>query len=363
MTVVVGIPAQKLLRWGVVVLRSVGVVALLVCVSSCTVSGTSEPVAGEQGTAKEVGLLDSEQQVRPSGKLPEGQTISLVLPVEQNEGSDMATACFGPQALECGGLPIANFEWDVLPGGKEKHVNRFGGVTAPLMELDGQVQGGVLTLTKPARVAEGKEHSEQYEQSDSSGRTEVPCDEPPGGWEAAAQREGGSAAIDHVFAEVPADSTVPSEEELAVGPARMAPRVNPSQGNRKTLAAPGQVDVAIVYLRDLTDTLKQDDETSDLGPSLLKVTVAGDVRRAEEAIRTRYSGALCVVEVEHSVAERERIDQELVGPNGVPGMRFGGWSERHYDLSVEYDDGSLQRYVDAKYGPGVVKVHSILALG
>ncbi|MFT4260655.1 hypothetical protein [Microbacterium sp.] len=97
------------------------------------------------------------------------------------------------------------------------------------------------------------------------------------------------------------------------------------------------------------------------GLSILNVGVRGDIAAAEEVLRQTWGGALCVFEVEYTQAELDARVAELTDS----GIR---WLTAHADgltgivsLGVVYDgDGALQREVDARYGPGAVRISSSL---
>ena len=66
---------------------------------------------------------------------------------------------------------------------------------------------------------------------------------------------------------------------------------------------------------------------------------------------------LCVTSAQHTEAELNRISQEL---NDMPGMLTSNGQFDRVDVSVVYDDGSLQAWADATYGEGLVRVDSAL---
>jgi hypothetical protein len=65
-----------------------------------------------------------------------------------------------------------------------------------------------------------------------------------------------------------------------------------------------------------------------------------------------------VSNAERTEAELRRIQREV---NDVDGMLTSSAGFDVVDLSVVYDDGSLQRRLDDRYGKGVVRVSSALA--
>lgn len=84
----------------------------------------------------------------------------------------------------------------------------------------------------------------------------------------------------------------------------------------------------------------------------LNVGVTDDLSRAEVAVREVWGGPLCVYRL-------RRVARALQDLPGSLGPQFGTISNR-VDLPVIHDDGSIQAWVDEKYGPDVVAVTSAL---
>lgn len=89
----------------------------------------------------------------------------------------------------------------------------------------------------------------------------------------------------------------------------------------------------------------------------LNIRVTGDLASAEAELRKTWGGALCVSKAQHTEAELSRIQDELTK---LPGMLSAGGSFDVVDVEVIHDDGSLQAWADAVYGPGVVRISSAL---
>jgi hypothetical protein len=69
-------------------------------------------------------------------------------------------------------------------------------------------------------------------------------------------------------------------------------------------------------------------------------------------------GPVAFPTAQHSTADSSRIMDEL---NDLPGMLTSDSQLDRVEVSVVYDDGSLQSWADATYGEGLVRVHSALA--
>lgn len=89
----------------------------------------------------------------------------------------------------------------------------------------------------------------------------------------------------------------------------------------------------------------------------VNVLVAGDVARATRAVRKLWGGALCVVKAGHGTHRAEQIRDELTMLPGFVQEDDGRDTET---LDVIHDDGSLQRWADARYGHGYVRIRPLL---
>jgi hypothetical protein len=90
---------------------------------------------------------------------------------------------------------------------------------------------------------------------------------------------------------------------------------------------------------------------------VINVQVTGDPVAAEEELRKIWGGALCVTRAEHTERELRQIQEEILD---LPGVLGGGSGFDKVDVSVIFDDGSIQAWADQEYGAGVVRVFSAL---
>lgn len=93
---------------------------------------------------------------------------------------------------------------------------------------------------------------------------------------------------------------------------------------------------------------------------IVNVRVTGDPAAAEAELREGWGGMLCVTRADHTEGELVSILNEIAAdgtgvvggsPDGVTGV---------VKVDVVYDDGSLQRGVDDRFGEGLVRVTSAL---
>ena len=79
---------------------------------------------------------------------------------------------------------------------------------------------------------------------------------------------------------------------------------------------------------------------------------------AERALRKLWGGSLCVSDAKHTQAELLKVQYQLTK---LPGFLVSGPYRDQVQVSVVFDDGTLQRDLDKKYGAGLVVVSSGVA--
>jgi hypothetical protein len=92
----------------------------------------------------------------------------------------------------------------------------------------------------------------------------------------------------------------------------------------------------------------------------INVAVTEDPEAAEAELRRTWGGMLCVTTVERTDADLNQVNQELQAALGDQLLTSGSTSPDSLDAQVVYDDGSVQEWVDATYGDGLVTVTSAL---
>ena len=101
----------------------------------------------------------------------------------------------------------------------------------------------------------------------------------------------------------------------------------------------------------------------DEAQQVMTVKFTGDLDAAEAAVREHYTGALCVVSADHDAAELSSIQEQLHAMSSVQIL----WTFVHTEASGEWieagtiaPDPARQAAFDAEFGPGVVRLKSLL---
>lgn len=215
---------------------------------------------------------------------------------------------------QCTGIDLAGWDWAAVDGEESVSGTTWGEYT-----VTGTWDGTQLTLTEPpAEPSTGATEAPDFS---------TPCAPPPGGWQ----------VID-------------------------ASRTSDSSLNQAIIAANGREDFAGVWvdqpLRGTTGEASANDPTN----LVLNVRVTGDVAAAERDLREVWGGPLCVTAAEHTEAELLAIQSEISEEAATIGMTFSSVSPTTgtIEVSVVFDDGSLQETYDLRYGAGLVRVVSWL---
>jgi hypothetical protein len=213
----------------------------------------------------------------------------------------------------CGDVPIANWSWN----GVEAEEAALG-TTWGSYHVVGRYDGQVFTVTDVG----------PYEDDPVSGAEPdlaSPCRAPAGGW----------TGLDHA-----------SQED--VGPADAYAQVQP--------------DYVTSWITHL------DPSGRALGPVIFNAVFTGDAERHEAEIRKVWSGPLCVVARDvPNARELRRVREEAEASLDDLGLRMlsshttSGSVEPVIEILVDVDvDGKGQAALDARYGPGVVRLVSAL---
>lgn len=219
---------------------------------------------------------------------------------------------FPPQ---CGGIPL--LEWNWAEVGREQ---RAGGTTWGVYRVVGTFDGTNFTVTEPP----GPPQPDQSSGADIS----TPCREPAGGWKAD-------------------DPGRASDDEL--------------QAVHRY--GQGQSDFGGLWIHDPNPP--RSDGYQDLSKVVLNVAFTGDLERHEADLRRVWGGALCVTRHTHTLAELERIMNELTSrlkPDFGLEMLTADGDEQHdvVAIHVVFADADDQAAIDARYGKGTVKLTSAL---
>jgi hypothetical protein len=217
----------------------------------------------------------------------------------------------------CSGPPIVGWDWAAAPKSEEQSGVRWGEYA-----VVGHWDGTRFTLTRPVTTPEqftGKVPPRTPAAPDFT----TPCPAPEGGWRVV----DAAKATDDAFA-----LTTTAAEKLPGFGGLWIDQPPP------TGSASGSNDPTLF---------------------ILNVKVTGDPSAAEATLRRTWGGKLCVSAAKRTDAELRRIMDEVTHTGGI--LQAGPDVVREdVEVHVLYDDGTLQRTMDAKYGPGVVRVTSAL---
>ena len=266
----------------------------------------------------------------PSPAAPTGAVYKAIGTVlEQQPGSDELGSAHGPQLCvgptrtsrppQCGGPDIVGWDWDAAPG----TVAVAGTTKWGEYLIVGTFDGDRFTLTESPRAPTDED---QAEAADPPAISDTPCTEPRGGW-------------------------------LPLSP-----------------AADSALKGALDYItRSPDQSAFWFDRSVQKRWSVLNVRFARNAVSHEAKLRALYPGNLCVTEGGRPHSELETIRDELFLSPGLlrdsmgkpfttPGVLTGGVDAPRgiVEIQVILDTGELQRTVDERYGPGVVKITSAL---
>jgi hypothetical protein len=209
---------------------------------------------------------------------------------------------------QCGDVPIASWDWPAVEGEKTA-----GGTTWGSFHVMGRYDGETFTVTDVGPYEDDPPASETDPDFTS------PCREPDGGW----------TGLEHATQE--------------------------------------DVDPASAYARSQPDYVTSwvthlDPPALEFGPVIFNVVFTGDRGRHEAELRKVWAGPLCVVERDVPTArELARIRKEVEADLEDLGLRMlwsqGPAVEPVIEIGVVVDvEGKGQSALDARYGPGVVRL-------
>lgn len=269
--------------------------------------------------------VSEEPAAQPSDPLL--RTVGLATVLDDGDGAEL---CLGGVAEsyppQCGGPRLIGWAWE----GFEESFEEANGVRWGLFAVEGHYDADANTFDVTT-ISDMPLESRPVPQTDFS----TPCAEPDGGW-----RVSDSSAVTMEDREE-AFAVAATLDGYAGAWVDRVPHEMPSP-------TPGDDDSQIAYEEAMNDPLF----------TIINVQVTGDPAVAEERLREVWSGMLCVTTAERTEAELLDIVHELIDTDGSLGVGTG--TNNNVELSVIYDDGTLQRELDEKYGEGVVIVSSAL---
>lgn len=270
------------------------------------------------------------------GAPPATSLLTTGHPVTVLDDGDGAELCLGGVAEslppQCGGPALVGWNWDEHDGAYEEWNGvRWGDFVVTGTYDAGADEFGAREVT-PAADDNAPRETEPPA-SDSS----TPCPEPDGGWRVVDESLVSPEAMQAAFER--------ASELDGYGSAWMDQSPNPASE------------------RELTDP-EVESLLNDPALTIVNVAVTHDLPAAEAALREVWGGMLCVSQVERTEAELVAIQQELheEAPGGILSTGITG-TDLVLEISVVFDDGTLQHELDERYGEGVVRVHSALSPG
>lgn len=234
--------------------------------------------------------------------------------------------CLGPVAEsyppQCGGIPMRGWDWSQVEGFDTVGKVRFG-----TYAVTGTFDGTTFTVTDepvlgalydPMAVEDPAEHFATR------------CPEPDGGWRVVDPDLASDRALEEVAR---AAMGLPGYAAWWLDPLTL-----PDAGATPDAPAAGS-----------------DPEGSTA--AVVNVLVTEDTEGAEAALREVWGGPLCVSEAERTEAEIRAVAEEVTS---LPGISAAAPDLDRVRVDVTFDDGSIQAYLDERFGEGVVTVFSAL---
>jgi len=275
------------------------------------------------------GAADPGPAERPTAMPAADGPVTTRYPVMVIDDGSGPEACLGGVAdslpPQCQGPPLSSFDWADHEGSFESRA----GVRWGEYQLAGTFDGTALTVTEVVSA----EDSPQRPQPD--GREKTPCPAPPGGWVASDPSRSGERSLGQLRA------MAQQREDFAL--LWVDQSINPAF--EQMMAGETGIEIEMAM--------------NDPRLEIVNIQVTGDPAAADAEFRTIWGGSLCVTQVAHTERELLAAQQDL---NGLPGFQgsSGITIDNHGELTVVYDDGSYQRWIDETYGEGVVVVTSAL---
>jgi hypothetical protein len=213
---------------------------------------------------------------------------------------------------QCGGPVLVGWSWDDHSG----DFDEASGVRWGSFAVTGTFDGTEFT---PSAIVPLDQYHAPAPAADDDLST--PCPEPEGGWRVLDPERTTEATMDATF--------------------------------ERARHLPGYANAWM----DQSRNPDQDAGMNDPAYVTVNVQVTRDVDGARAALRDVWGGALCVTSARRTESELHQVQERLTK---LPGMLSSSSGFDHVDVEVVHDDGSLQAWADAAYGPGLVRISSAL---
>lgn len=259
----------------------------------------------------------------------EGEVTGRATVLDDGEGPEL---CLGSIALslppQCDGPKVIGWDWADHPEAESASGVRWGGFV-----VTGHWDGSSFAATE-ARVATEADNSSTLGEPPPP----TPCEEPAGGWK----------VLD------PATTTMSTRDALS--------RAAEAREDYGLIWVDQSINPAAARIHAGEQSLELSQAMNDPKLMIMNVGVTGDVAEAEADLRPLWGGPLCVYRVANTQARLRAAAEELMD---LPGSLDGGYGSisNTVELSVIYDDGSIQQWADQTYGEGVVEITSALTPG
>lgn len=294
--------------------RVVALVAVLAVVAGCGASGRRDVRTDRSVDPSEASTGSPMPTTIPPARGP----VTSTVPVTVLDAGAGPVLCLGPVAMslppQCGGPRLVGFRWADHRGAFEQH----GGVRWGLFVVTGTFDGRDVTVSEVVPI-DGYPGTSSQPDVDLT----TPCPAPAGGWRVLDPERTTDASLDSTMQRA---TRLPGYAEAWLDQSR-----NPAYGH--------------------------DGMTNDPAYVTINVRVTRDLAGAERELRRTWGGALCVSRAVHTERRLLQIQHELTH---MPGLLSSSAGHDRVDVQVVHDDGSLQAWADATYGPGLVRISSAL---